>query len=72
MIEGHTTDRGTKKGREILSLERAKSVADFLINKEAIDPKKSYIGRGGSNQLLQMIVRMDLKNRRVEIYILEE
>jgi len=74
LIEGHTTDRGTETGRQKLSLERAKSVADFLTGKEAIDPKKSsYIGRGGKNPIAPNNTEDGLrKNRRVEIFILEE
>jgi len=74
LIEGHTTDRGTKKDRDALSLERARSVADYLIEKDSIDPENtSCIGKGGDVPLdSNETVKGRTKNRRVEIYILEE
>ena len=74
LIEGHTTDRGSKKERDDLSLERARSVADYLIEKDSIDPENtSCIGRGGEVPLeSNETMKGRIKNRRVEIYILEE
>ncbi len=74
LIEGHTTDRGTKSERDALSLERARSVAEYLIEKDSIDHENtSCIGRGGEVPLdSNETMKGRMKNRRVEIYILEE
>lgn len=73
MIIGHTTDRGSKSGRERLSLARAKEVTEYLLSLEAIDPDKtSYTGKGGSEPIADNRTDEGLKrNRRVEIYILD-
>lgn len=74
MIIGHTTDKGTEEGRQKLSLERAKRVIDFLIKEDAINIKKSiYGGRGGQEPIAPNdTIEGMKKNRRVEIYILED
>ena len=74
MIEGHTTDRGTEEGRKKLSLERSKVVGDFLIKENAIDKNKTYyLGSGGTKPIGDNQTEEGLKrNRRVEIYILED
>ncbi len=74
LVEGHTTDKGSEAGRQKLSLERAKSVVDFLIGKDAIDQEKSsYTGKGGSEPVAPNDAEEGMKkNRRVEIFILEE
>jgi outer membrane protein OmpA-like peptidoglycan-associated protein len=74
MFVGHTTDRGTEEGRTKLSLERAKSVTEYLSKKGAIDPSRaSYIGKGGKEPVANNSTEEGMKkNRRVEIYILEE
>ncbi|HOJ64611.1 MAG TPA: OmpA family protein [Spirochaetota bacterium] len=74
LIIGHTTDKGTEEGRQKLSLERAKSVIDFLIKEDAINIKKSmYMGKGGKEPIAPNdTIEGMKKNRRVEIYILEE
>ncbi|MBP7551983.1 MAG: OmpA family protein [Spirochaetes bacterium] len=74
LVVGHTTDRGTEKGRKILSQERAKSVAEYLIIREAVDKSKlSYYGKGGEEPIADNNTEEGLNlNRRVEIFILEE
>ncbi len=74
MIIGHTTDKGTEEGRQKLSLERAKTVMDFLIKEDAINVEKSmYTGKGGREPIASNdTIEGMKKNRRVEIYILEE
>lgn len=74
LIIGHTTDKGTEEGRQRLSLERAKSVLDFLIKEDAINIEKSmYMGKGGKEPIADNSTEEGMrKNRRVEIYILEE
>jgi len=74
LVVGHTTDRGTEKGRKILSQERARSVAEYLIIREAVDKSKlSYYGKGGEEPIADNNTEEGLNlNRRVEIFILEE
>ena len=74
MIIGHTTDKGTEDGRQRLSVERAKVVTDYLSSKKAIEPSKTtYFGRGGKEPIANNNTESGMKkNRRVEIYILEE
>lgn len=74
MIIGHTTDKGTEKGRLKLSIERAKVIADYLIDKDAINLlKSSFGGKGGTQPIADNSTEEGMKkNRRVEIYIMEE
>jgi outer membrane protein OmpA-like peptidoglycan-associated protein len=74
MIVGHTTDKGTEEGRQRLSIERAKVVTEYLLKNNAIDPAKSaFYGKGGTEPLADNNTESGMKkNRRVEIYILEE
>ena len=74
LVVGHTTDRGTEANRQKLSLDRARSVANYLIDKDAITSDNSQImGKGGDEPLLPNTTAEGLrKNRRVEIYLLEE
>ncbi len=74
LIVGHTTDRGSSDGRKKLSLERAKSVLDYLTILDAVNTdKSSYAGKGGEEPIADNNTPDGLKrNRRVEIFILEE
>ena len=74
LIVGHTTDRGTSEGRKRLSFDRAKSVADFLHKKTLLDKSKLfYYGKGGDEPIADnKTIEGMKKNRRVEIYLLEE
>lgn len=74
LIIGHTTDKGTEKARLKLSIDRAKSIADFLIEKDAINVlKSSFGGKGGTEPIADNSTEDGMKkNRRAEIYILEE
>ncbi len=74
MIIGHTTDKGTEKNRQKLSIERSKVIADYLIDKEAINlNKSSFGGKGGTEPIADNTTEEGMKrNRRVEIFILEE
>lgn len=73
-IIGHTTDRGTQEGRTRLSLERAKAVGEQLLKMKAIEPEKAEVlGKGGAVPLAPNdTLEGQKKNRRVEIYILDE
>jgi flagellar motor protein MotB len=74
MIIGHTTDKGTEEGRRNLSIERAKVIMDYLVQMNAINiNKSSYGGKGGTEPIADNSTEEGMKkNRRVEIYILEE
>lgn len=74
LIIGHTTDRGTEDGRKKLSTQRAKTVADYLLNKNAASPDTTqYMGKGGTEPVAPNTTLEGMKkNRRVEIYLLEE
>ncbi|MCK4798530.1 MAG: OmpA family protein [Spirochaetes bacterium] len=74
MIIGHTTDKGTEKGRLKLSVERAKVIVNFLIDLDAINVvKSSFGGKGGTEPIADNKTEEGMKrNRRAEIYILEE
>ncbi len=74
LIVGHTTDRGTQKEREELSLERAKSVTDYLKDKKSYaDTKMYYLGKADSEPIADNNTRAGReKNRRVEIFLLDE
>ena len=74
LIIGHTTDKGTEPARLKLSIDRAKTIADFLIDKEAINVlKSSFGGKGGTEPIADNSSEEGMKkNRRAEIYILEE
>ncbi len=74
MIIGHTTDKGSEEGRTKLSVERAKVVLNFLITENAINSgKSSFTGKGGTEPVADNSTEEGMKkNRRVEIYILEE
>jgi outer membrane protein OmpA-like peptidoglycan-associated protein len=68
VIEGHTDDTGNKSHNQKLSEERAKSVANFLINK-GVDPKRIITeGYGDSRPALPNNSEENKAlNRRVEI-----
>ena len=74
LIIGHTTDKGTEKGRIKLSIERAKVITDYLAEQSAINlEKSSFGGKGGTEPIADNNTEEGMKkNRRVEIYILED
>jgi len=74
MIIGHTALAGTEKARNQLSVDRAKVIVDYLISQDAINVLKSSFGGKGAEEPIADNVTEDGKkrNRRAEIYILEE
>ncbi|MBN2545999.1 MAG: OmpA family protein [Spirochaetes bacterium] len=74
MIIGHTAFAGTKKARDQLSVDRAKVIVDYLIDQEAINvSKSSFGGKGAEEPIADNATEEGMKrNRRAEIYILEE
>jgi outer membrane protein OmpA-like peptidoglycan-associated protein len=73
LVGGHTALAGTAEGRMRLSVERAASVAEYLLNKKVRTPDRVVIRGYGAerpvadNRSLEGMER----NRRVEITILE-
>lgn len=74
MVIGHTALAGNEKARAKLSVERAKVIVDYLIEQDAINiSKSSFAGKGSSEPIASNDTEEGRKkNRRVEIYILEE
>jgi outer membrane protein OmpA-like peptidoglycan-associated protein len=74
LVIGHTTDKGDAAAKLKLSIDRAKSIADFLIDKDAINVlKSSFGGKGDTEPVAENNTDEGMKkNRRVEIFILEE
>lgn len=73
LVVGHTADVGTQESQEILSVERARTIAGELaergINRDRIDIE----GRGGTEPVASNTTETGrARNRRVEIYVLEE
>ena len=74
IIIGYTDNVGSDKYNFRLSLQRAQSVADYLIYCEKIDSKKiEIVGRGKDNPVASNNTKEGrAKNRRVEIKIIEK
>ncbi len=73
LVVGHTADVGTAESQEALSVERARIIAEELarrgISRDAIDIE----GRGGTEPVAANETEAGRsRNRRVEIYVLEE
>ncbi|MCR5188136.1 MAG: OmpA family protein [Treponema sp.] len=73
LITGHTALRGTASGRQQLSEERAKAVADFLISKGIRDQYHVFTqGKGASDPVASNETEAGRsRNRRVEITIMD-
>lgn len=73
LISGHTALAGTKKAQDELSIERASSVASYLIQKGVKDAQHVFSRGFGASQPVadNSTVEGMEKNRRVEITILD-
>ncbi len=73
LITGHTALAGTEMGRQILSEERAKAVANYLIQLGVKSSKDFYTqGKGANDPIADNDTPANkAKNRRVEITILD-
>ena len=73
LITGHTALRGTEKGRQQLSEERAAAVANFLIGEGIRDSKHVFTqGKGAKEPIATNANEAGRsKNRRVEITIMD-
>ena len=73
MIIGHTALAGTEDERMKLSLERAKTIAEYLSNNGIDKDKIFYAGKGANEPVAPNDTEENMqKNRRVEIIILED
>ncbi|MBP5706361.1 MAG: OmpA family protein, partial [Spirochaetales bacterium] len=74
LFVGHTTNRGNANDRKALSLERAKSVADYIKDKDGYgETKMYYYGRADKEPIASNETESGRKkNRRVEIFLLDE
>lgn len=73
MIIGHTALAGTEETRMKLSLNRAKTIAEFLINNGIKGERILYTGKGAAEPVVPNDTEENMKkNRRVEIIILED
>jgi outer membrane protein OmpA-like peptidoglycan-associated protein len=72
-ITGHTALSGTYDEQMKLSVDRAKSVAEFLIKKGINPDRIIYTGKGASEPIASNDTEENMKkNRRVEIVIMED
>jgi outer membrane protein OmpA-like peptidoglycan-associated protein len=73
LVEGHTAQAGTKEWRDKLSLDRARSVANYFVKKGARTADHVVTkGHGAERPVASNSTEAGLrKNRRVEITILE-
>lgn len=73
LIIGHCAERGTERARQILSEERAQSVADFLVQLGTRDEYHIFTQGKGSTQPVASNATEEgrIKNRRVEITIMD-
>ena len=70
IISGHTDSEGDEKINEILSLNRANSVSNYLIKKGANSHRISTIGHGESKPISDNEIKEGrAKNRRIEFTI---
>jgi outer membrane protein OmpA-like peptidoglycan-associated protein len=70
VVEGHTDSRGTKAVNQLLSLNRANAVLDYLVSRGVDANKISAAGLGSSRPLLDNDnAENRANNRRVEIII---
>jgi outer membrane protein OmpA-like peptidoglycan-associated protein len=73
LVSGHTALAGTAEGRTRLSLERAKTVTDYLLSKNVRSADRMVIrGHGADKPIADNATEEGRRrNRRVEITILE-
>ncbi|MBN2443732.1 MAG: OmpA family protein [Spirochaetales bacterium] len=73
LVVGHTAKSGTEREQYELSVKRAKAIVDYFVSK-GIDAKRFlYEGRGAAEPVAPNDTEENMrKNRRVEIYILED
>lgn len=72
-VSGHTDNVGTEASNQLLSQNRAKAVADYLIQKGIASTRISYKGYGSTKPITTNDTEDGrAKNRRVELKVLQE
>jgi OOP family OmpA-OmpF porin len=72
-VIGHTAAVGTRQSQYDLSVKRAKAVVDFLVSRGIRADRFLYEGRGGDEPVAPSDTEENMaKNRRVEVFILED
>jgi OOP family OmpA-OmpF porin len=72
-VIGHTADVGSRESQHDLSVKRARAVVNFLSSHGISARRFLYEGRGGSEPLAPSDTEENMaKNRRIEIFILED
>ena len=66
-IAGHTDARGSDAYNLVLSRQRARSVADYLMHQHYVDAKRLVVEGFGRRQLLDAANPESAVNRRVEV-----
>lgn len=73
LVRGHTADVGTMESQMVLSMDRAKTIVQEMVNRGIEGNRFIYIGMGGSEPLGDNGTEEGrAMNRRVEITILED
>ncbi len=73
LVVGHTAKIGTEESQLSLSVERAKTIVDYLTGQGIEAERFIYEGRGGTKPVAANDTEENrAKNRRVEIIILED
>lgn len=73
LVVGHTAKAGTEKSQYELSVKRAKVIVDYFISKGIEARRFLYEGRGATEPVAPNDTEENMrKNRRVEIYIMED
>ena len=73
LVVGHTAKAGTVKEQYELSVKRAKAIVDYFVSKGMEAKRFLYEGRGATEPVAPNDTEENMrKNRRVEIYILED
>ena len=73
MVTGHTARVGKKENQKQLSVERARAIVDYLVNKGIPEKQFIYQGKGSEEPVAPNDTEENrAKNRRVEITIMED
>jgi OOP family OmpA-OmpF porin len=73
LVVGHTARVGSEESQYSLSVERAKTIVDYLVSRGIAAERFFYEGRGGNEPVAPNDTEENMaRNRRVEIVILED
>lgn len=74
LVTGHCADRGTRKNQQIISEERAVSVAEFLAELNVRSPDRIFTqGKGAGEPVASNLTEEGrARNRRVEIILMDK